>query len=133
MNEKLGHEGRYTFEVSKEKNRIYLTPEGKWKTPEDIPDYLEHMKNAISMVKKGFTIIVNVSKMANPALGVTKLLKEGQNMCIEAGLRRSATIVPKDQLVKTMSLKVVARFSGLKDREKVFPTIEEAEEWLDKE
>lgn len=129
MSTKFGKKGFYAFEVESTKNHIFLQPMGVWKTvDEDVPDYLKDLEKALSMVKRGFSLMVDLSEMAPPKLKVTSMLKENQKMIKSAGVAKTAVIVPEGQIMKKLSLTVVGNLSGLPM--KVFTKREEAEAWV---
>ena len=119
----------YSITVDKDKNRLNLLFLGHWKAPSDVPKYIDHVTEAVGMLKKGYTIVAEIRDKKPPNLKVTSLHKKGQQVMKEGGVSRTAVILGKGQFLQKMTLNVVGRLSGLEV--KVFSTTEDGVAWLD--
>ena len=126
--EKIASHDKYSIEVDKNKNRIFLKILGFWAKPEDVPNYVNDVKKAADQVTKGFTIITDVTDMKPPPVEVNKVHEEAQKSLIEAGLDRVAEVVSEDVL-KKMVVDRMSKGSGM--QKKTFANQNEAIAWLD--
>ena len=53
----------YSIEIDKVKNRAYLGIYGSCKSVDDIPNFLDDIRNASSQLTKGFTLLTDATKM----------------------------------------------------------------------
>lgn len=119
----------YWMAVDIEKNRLNLYFVGHWGTPEDVPQYTEHVAKAVGMLKPGYTIYAEIMDEKPPSLKVTSIHKKGQQIMKDAGVTKTAVYLPKGKMLQKMSLMVVGRLSGMEV--KTFATKEEALAWLE--
>lgn len=118
----------YIIEVDKEKNRLKILFFGHWKSPDDVPKYLEHVEKSTIMLTPGYSILAKIEDKNPPKLSVTSLHKKGQQLMKKAGVSKTAVIVGKGRTLQKMSLNVVGRLSGM--ALKVFDDEEKALLWL---
>ena len=124
---KIGSNKFYTISVSTEKNRAYLKIIGFWRTPEQVPDYINHWVSGVSKLKKGFTLLTDASEMKTHPKEVVKLHEQAQAILLKAGVSKVAEILKDD--VAEMQLNALAKTTQFP--KKNFRTAEEAEAWLD--
>ncbi|SKC57346.1 hypothetical protein [Ohtaekwangia koreensis] len=124
---KIGDNKFYTISVSTEKNRAYLKIIGFWRTPEQVPDYINHWVSGVSKLKKGFTLLTDASEMKTHPKEVVKLHEQAQAILLKAGVSKVAEILKDD--VAEMQLNAVAKTTQFP--KKNFSTAAEAEAWLD--
>lgn len=117
----------YTISVSPEKNRAYLKIIGFWRNPEAVPDYLPDWAKAVSMLKKGFTLLTDASEMKTHPQDVRKLHEQAQAILLKGGVAKVAEVVKDD--VAEMQLDAVAKTTQFP--KKTFKTSDDAEKWLD--
>jgi predicted nuclease of restriction endonuclease-like RecB superfamily len=117
----------YRISVSPEKNRAYLKILGFWRSTEVVPDYLNDWTKAMSMVKKGFTILTDASEMKTHPQDVRKLHEQAQAIILKAGVSKVAEVLKDD--VAEMQLDAVAKTTQFP--KKNFKTAVDAEKWLD--
>lgn len=129
MNETFGEKNFYYFKVDKNKNHIFLHAQGLWKGYETTPQYINNMKKALSEVQPGFTLLVEAEQMKPPKLVANKMLKEGQRLASERGIKKTAVVMASDQLLKVLTLNVVSKLSKIQNQ-KVFRSMDEASRWL---
>lgn len=121
--------GVYTIRVLKDKNRIELIFTSRLKNADDIPDFSEHVRKAVSEVKDGFTILANAYEVEGfPGFSVTKPFAEIQKILKSKNPLRSASVTRK--LGHKMIVGTIGKLSGLNS--KVFDNLEDAKTWLDK-
>ena len=118
----------YSIKVDENKNRMYLTITGFWKEVSQVPNYLEDLKKATEFLSNEYEILTDIRKMKPPTQEVGALHVKAQKLVIDAGLSKTAEIHPESQLAK-MSVDRFSVESGMKKG--MFPSIEEAEKWLD--
>ena len=123
----IASNGYYDIAVDAAKNRIHLSIKGFWQTKDLVPYYINDINEAVSLLKPGFSILVNLTRMVSPTLEVSALHWEAQKLLIRSGGARSAEIV-KDFL----SMNMVEGYSaelGMPRRAFYDPGL--AELWLD--
>lgn len=129
---KLEEPNQYVVEVDKEKNRFSICFYGHMKKAKDIPHYVEHVKEAVDMLKPGFLLFVEIAKHSKPpGFQITKLLKESQSIIKKGGNKKTAVFIDPSLLLQRMTLNVVTRLSGLTI--KVFKDEKEAKDWVESE
>jgi hypothetical protein len=126
---KFEEKNYYSIEVEKEKNRLILTYLGRWKEPKEIPHYLDHMKEAVNQMSKGFSVIAKIQDEGLPSIKVTSIHKEGQQILLERGVKKTAVILSSNQLLRKLTLSAIGRLSGLNI--KTFENLDKAKAWLD--
>lgn len=119
----------YSIAVDKDKNRLNLLFLGHWKNPSEVPKYIDHVTEAVGMLKKGYTIVAEIRDKKPPNLKVTSIHKKGQQIMKQGGVSKTAVILAKGQFLQKMTLNVVGRLSGL--WVKTFTDTEEGIAWLD--
>jgi|WetSurMetagenome_2_1015567.scaffolds.fasta_scaffold107452_2 hypothetical protein len=119
---------KYSIEVNKAKNRIYLKIVGFWERKEEVPNYLSDWQRAIKEVTKGFTILSDLKEMITPMPEVAELHQNTQVLLVKAGLRKTAELVPSKPIEQS-TLKRYAKTSGM--RKENFEDRIVAEVWLD--
>jgi hypothetical protein len=119
----------YSIDIDKTKNRIYLTIGGFWKNVTVVPNYFDDIKKAAQEVSPGFTILTDVSQMATPPSDVGSLHEKAQQVLIEAGLKKTAEIIPREKAIEQMVLKKWSVKSGMVKG--TFHDKFAAETWLD--
>jgi hypothetical protein len=126
---KFEKEGYYLIRADKKKNRFYLSVFGAWKSPKEIPDYINHVKQALQELKSGFACLTHINDKKPPGIAITKLQSQCQKEIMHAGVKRTAVVLPKGRILQQMSLRVITRFTGMEM--KMFEAVEEADKWLD--
>ncbi|MCK5059156.1 MAG: STAS/SEC14 domain-containing protein [Candidatus Aminicenantes bacterium] len=128
---KFKEAGFYEITVDPSKNMYTLVFLGHWNTPEDIPNYLEHMEKTLALLKTGFSCLVFINDDKPPKLAITKVQKKAQKMQLAAGIKKAAVVLKKKKILQKLSLTVIGKLSGLDI--KVFQSEPEAEHWLNEE
>ncbi len=126
---KFEEKNQYHIEVYPEKNRFDLAFIGHMKVAKDIPHYLEHVEQAINLLKPGYLLFAEIAETTKPpGFSITKLLKQSQDIMKKAGNKKTAVYISPKLMLQRMTLNVVARLSGLDI--KVFSNKDDAEKWL---
>lgn len=118
----------YEFQVDTNKNRIYLTIKGFWKSVDIVPDYEKDGLKATKKMKKGFTVLTDLTEMKTPPGHVVDIHISLQKKMVENGLAKTAEIIPSSVL--KLSVNRMSEESGMLKR--IFDDRKEAEEWLDR-
>lgn len=118
----------YKIQVDIAQNRAFLTVVGFWRKPEDVSDYLNDWKKAISTLKPGFTLLTDVTEMTIHPGEVRDIHLQAQQLIIDAGVKKVAEL--QKAKVAELQLNGVAHESGLP--KKNFNSREEAIAWLEK-
>jgi hypothetical protein len=120
----------YSINADTGKNRIYYTITGTWKSPSDVPNYLEDIKKAVRQVKSGFTILTDLTHAKTAMPEIKKLHEQAQSILISAGLSKVAEVFPEKDYILKMQVDKIAQATKMVKKE--FINKKEAEEWLDK-
>jgi hypothetical protein len=118
----------YEFNVDIDKNRLYGTLTGFWKSPTQVPEYLTDLKAALDKLKPGFTILTDLRTMKPPTTDIGHLHMEAQQLVTESGVNKTAEVLGKAILIEMQLRKFGQGTSAIKAE---FDTPEEAEAWLD--
>lgn len=119
----------YSIKVDKKKNRMYLSMSGYWKKASDFPNFIEDTRKALKQISKDFTILVNMVQMKVPSDEIVAMHTKVQTDCVQAGLRKTAEIIPSAML--RLSTKRMSHHSGMTMKQ--FDNQQEAEAWLDEQ
>ncbi len=118
----------YEIAVDLVKNRLFLKVSGFWKSPEQVPNYVGDIRTAAEKLKRGYTVLTDLSTMKPPTTSVGQLHVEAQQTLVTYGLSKTAEVTGTAVLLE-IQLKDFARQSSMTKAE--FRTREEAEAWLD--
>ncbi|WP_299818442.1 hypothetical protein [uncultured Pontibacter sp.] len=118
----------YEILYQKNKNRIYFTINGFWKSAEVVPDLLKDILHSTTLVRKGFTLLVNFGNMITHPQQLNTLHIEVQKLFVEAGLAYGVYIEPIDKIANFQVEQTV--LASLIKLER-FSTLPEAEERLE--
>jgi hypothetical protein len=69
---------KYSLEVNKPKNRIYLKLQGFWRSVVDVPNDFSDFQRATQEVTPGFTILTDAREMKTPSPEVAELHRRTQ-------------------------------------------------------
>jgi hypothetical protein len=117
----------YHLKVEREKNRIYLNLLGTWNKPEEVPFYLVHLKEALDLVRPGFSILTDSRVLEEYAPSVRQLHIDAQKMTIKAGISQVAEVHESNNSVNQV---IVAIAEESKIPLNIFDSIEDADAWL---
>lgn len=118
----------YSIQVDKDKNRMYLTLIGYWKSRSVVPNYVADLQKATQELSRGYTILTDVTQMKTPPQEIAALHTEAQKVVMAAGLKKTAELVGQDVIAK-MAIDQFSKQSGM--QKGTFANKEEAEAWLD--
>ena len=118
----------HTLAVDPTKNRIYCTMTGNG-LPEPSA-FIQDWKKATRLVAKGFTVLVDVTRFRITSLKWMEIATKTQVMLLEAGLARTAEIVPEEVFL-TLQFNRILDGCWLEEK-KMFTNRNEAEAWLDR-
>ncbi len=118
----------YRLSVDKFKNRIYLDILGNWKSSRDVPRYIGDINKAVKNLRRGFTVLSDLTNMRVGAAKVNEVHERAQKILVDSGLKKTAEIMPVSALVKMQ----VDRYSNASKMNKAqFENKRLAESWLD--
>lgn len=118
----------YTIRVDANKNRLYLTLRGFWRTPDEVGSYEADFKKALSQLKPKFTILADLREFLPSGAAVAPMHAKVQGLAVAAGLTKTAEVLSSDNAISKMATNNYARQSGMKRG--AFGSIAEAETWL---
>lgn len=120
----------YSINADTGKNRIYYAIIGSWKSPADVPNYLEDMKKSARQMKPGFTILTDLTRAKTAMPEIKKLHEQAQKILISAGLSKVAEVFPDKDYVLKMQVDKIS--DSTKMQKQAFSSRKDAEQWLDK-
>lgn len=109
------------------KNRVCLTIKGFWKNQQSVPNFLDDIRQALTLVKRGFTVLTDLRTMITHPQELNAIHQQAHTMVMEAGVLQVAHVVPEDRIAK-LQTSSIQDFTGLPVHN--FTSLEEAEEWL---
>ena len=110
-------------------NRMYLRIKGFWKSPADVPEFVQDIDFISSKLRNGFTLLTDLRQMKTPPLSINGVHEEAQKVVNRNGLSKTAEILPESNQILDTVMKKVATDSGMRKQE--FTTMRDAERWLD--
>jgi hypothetical protein len=118
---------QYELLVSKAKNRAFLKIVGFWRNPEQVANYVEDWKKALTMLTPGFTLVTDAREMKIHPGSVRKLHEEAQTLITNFGVKAVAEI--QAEVVTKMQLDGLSKETGMPKEN--FTDCTEAQIWLD--
>jgi len=131
MKREIAKNEYYEIYVDEEINRVHWLLRGRWDKPSDLPDYVRHNREALGLLRPGFTAVVDLRDMGIPGVEMLALITEMSKEAEEAGQGRQAQIVNREFLEGTRASRDVIKESGMDLKMMQFGNYEEAIEWLD--
>lgn len=122
----------YSIEVDKEKNQLIFSVFGIWKTPDQIPEYLNHVNESLKLLKPGFGCCSVIDDDKPPSLAAGKLQQECMKSVMNAGVGKISVFLPKRKgsMLQKLSLSVYKKLTRFKEF-RIFDDKEKAFEYLD--
>ena len=121
----------YSVEADKEKNRINFSLIGKIPNVGAIPNFKSDWESTVREVKKGFTILADLSKSESLEPDVEQLNTEVQGWLMGQGLRKVAQLI--GDLSVMSQVNEFAETSGMRDVLRAFNFEKSALIWLNME
>lgn len=118
----------YSITADTDKNRIYFSIVGSWKSPSDVPNYMDDWKKAVKQVRRGFTVLTDMTQAKVALPEIRKLHEDAQKMVMSAGLSKVAEVYPDDAVLK-MQIDRISQASSM--TKQAFSDRKAAELWLD--
>ncbi|GGK85079.1 hypothetical protein ACD591_19880 [Rufibacter glacialis] len=117
----------YQMQVERERNLIIIEAKGCWNSPEEIPFYLLHLKESLSLVQPGFSVLFDLRQLEEFSHAVRFYRVEAQKLMLSAGI---CQLVEVHDLSKTMSLlsMAIAEETGIPLN--IFDCLQDARAWL---
>ena len=119
----------YSFQIDKEKNRIYFAFIKKWKGIEDFPDFIEHWEKVIDELQPNFTVNSDLRVMPILSKEVEILFSQLHYFVMDKGLFRVAEVISMND-ISYLQLSRISERSELPQNK--FRFVEDAEQYLDK-
>ncbi|MGV3538722.1 MAG: hypothetical protein ACO1OQ_02870 [Rufibacter sp.] len=117
----------YHIQVDKAKNRIFFKIKGGWSHEAEVPQFIEHWKEAISYIRPGFFILSDIREAKEHTPQVRHLHIQAQRMLIEAGLAQIAEV---HSLNEPGSDHAIDLAQESKIPLNIFDNLQDAEAWL---
>jgi hypothetical protein len=117
---------QYTITVEKAKNLLRIVFFGDLKKPGDVPNFINHHKEAVAAVEDDYLLLAEAKTPSPPGFGLTGLFKESHAVLLSKKIKKKAAVASK--LIYKMVTKVTLKLSGM--NAKVFDDTESAEKWL---
>ena len=118
----------YSLEIDMPKNRAYLNFTGFCSKASDMPNFLDDVKKAARGLKRGFTLLTDVTEIKTPPKEMEELHVKSQQIWIESGLSKTAEILPASTIAK-LALDRWSKTTGME--KEWFDNKDAAEAWLD--
>ncbi len=118
----------YTISYNSDKNRLYFSVYGRWKSESLVPNFLTDWQEVVEKLKPNFTIISDARQMKPQSIKIEKLHQQAQKYLIENGLLHVAEIVSTNDIANFQACRIVEKTQMPNHK---FTTLEKAEEYLD--
>ncbi len=90
----------YDISVDEDMNRVFLAFKGFWKDPSAVPNYVDDIQTAATHIQEGFTIVADLTQMETPPPSVGEVHAKAQATLVNAGLCRTAEVLPEEAVLK---------------------------------
>jgi hypothetical protein len=120
---------KYEITTDRMKNRIYIALLGFWASRAEVPNYLSDIEKAAKELRKGFTVVVDITNVKPWVIEINALQEEAQKFLMKAGISNAVEVVADADRLKKMTVNQISSKTGIE--KKMFPSIEEADRWLD--
>lgn len=132
MKKEIAKNEFYEAYVDEQINRTYWVMKGKWNKMTEIPDYLQHNKDTVRLLKPGFTALADLRTFEIPSPEVLEVITESVQIMENAGMGRQAQIINKKDLEIIRASRGVIKEADMDLKMMQFGTSEEAIEWLNR-
>jgi hypothetical protein len=119
----------YKIEISKLKNRGYLTLTDYWNNPSDFSEFINDIKLSSKKLVSGFTFLVNLTQYTGTSMELINLHIDAQKILVNAGLSRVAEVFAGNPLILKLFAESYSKESGA--IKMTFENIQIADKWLD--
>ncbi len=96
----------YEIAIDESKNRLYLSSKGFWPNISAVQRYNLDLRQAISQLEKGFTVLNDISTFKTPPREVQQLLSEAIEIMKNNGIGKTATLVGGDVVMQIASERI---------------------------
>jgi hypothetical protein len=117
----------YRIGLDKAKNRVYLAILGFWRSPQEVSTYLEDLDRTMLLIKRGFTLLVDLSEMKAHPQALNAVHVKAQQLMINKGLAQTAEVTVNS--IVQFQTDLLSKQSAMPLRQ--FNTRKEAEAYLD--
>ncbi|MBC3541116.1 hypothetical protein ACFSC6_02965 [Rufibacter sediminis] len=125
---KIAHNHFYYIQVDQKKNILYLALTGCWNSPEEVPFYITHIKEALAFMKPGFSILTDIRELEEYAPSVRQVQVIAQKMMVAAGIYQLAEVHQLNNAINQLAMDM-AKESRIPLN--IFDSLEDAEAWLE--
>lgn len=125
--QRVAHNACYGISYDAVKCRVYFDVIGFWKNHASVPEFLKDWDKVLQLVKKGFTMLVDMRTMITHPQQLNDLHKESMDKVLSAGVGRVAYVMPNDKIA---CFQVIDNGMNPELNTQQFSTCEEAEQWL---
>ena len=122
----------YEISVDTSLNRLYVKSIGFWRNPESVAHYVDDMKKAVMLLKPNFNCLNDTSELfTTPAVVQESVVYPVVKLLQEAGISSTAIVLPKEEISKMSTTRIVTEVKRNTSKIEYFGTKEEAMAWLD--
>jgi hypothetical protein len=129
--QEIGSGAVYRIAIDQTKNRLYFWLFGDITSPSHADGMVEAVKTACNTLRPNFTVLVDFTEMK--LLGLPDIVQKLQNMLMEAGLKKLASVWSGETFAKLVVDSSAHKAGGgaYDQKRQVFQNRAEAEVWLD--
>lgn len=120
----------FSIDLDVENQQCHIVLKGDWTKEGTAISYKKHITDALTCLKPGFTILVDISNFKLPSITSLEYLKQVQEKCIKAGMKKSAEIIPQSTYTQLAINRIKERNKLGEIKRKSFTSKKEAESWL---
>ena len=131
MKKEIASNRHYSIHVDEGINRMYITFNGEWKKPSEVPNFIRDHEELIRHLKPEFTSLVDLRDMEPPSQDMLEVLIRAVEMIEKAGMKKQAQIIDKKTMELVRSSRGALKDAGADEKMIQFDDPDEAEKWLD--
>jgi len=133
MKELISDTTSYEIGVDTDLNCVYYKWKGFWRNEKMASEFLQSIEELILKLRPKFSLIVdNRDLITSPNIVLEKLIMPALLMLHNAGLTRSAIVMPEDEIAILNTKRVSEQSSQINSavQRSFFKNIEDAENWI---
>ncbi len=127
MKQVVAQTQHYCIGVDQDKNRVFITIIGFWRSPEEVDGYVRDLDQALLQLQPGFTLLTDLTQMKPHPQTLNPVHLQAQQLLIRGGLAQTAEVISSS--IVQFQTELLSKQSAMPLRQ--FTSLAEAEAYLD--